>query len=70
MIGNVAHTVRWHDAVTVLYELGARLFVELPPGRVLTSPAEEAFRDARCVAVEEIEMETAELLAEREHQTD
>jgi malonate decarboxylase epsilon subunit len=54
----------------VLYELGARLFVEPPPGRVLTSLAEESFPDARCVAVEEVKMETAELLAEREHQTD
>ena len=70
LISNVAHTVRWHDAVTVLYELGTRLFVEPPPGRVLTSLAEESFPDARCVAVEEVKMETAELLAEREHQTD
>ena len=70
LISNVAHTVRWHDAVTVLYELGARLFVEPPPGRVLTSLAEESFPDARCVAVEEVKMEAAEFLAEREHQTD
>jgi malonate decarboxylase epsilon subunit len=70
LISNVAHTVRWHDAVTVLYELGARLFVEPPPERVLTSLAEESFPDARCVAMEEVKMETAELLAEREHQSD
>jgi acyl transferase domain-containing protein len=61
------HPVRWQDAVTVLYELGARLFVEPRPGRVLTSLAEESFPDARCIAVEEVKMETAELLAEREH---
>jgi hypothetical protein len=36
---------------------------------VLTSLAEEAFPDARCIAVEEIGMETAELLAEREYLT-
>jgi malonate decarboxylase epsilon subunit len=70
LIGNVAHTVRWHDAVTVLYELGARLFVEPPPGRVLTSLAQESFPDARCVAIEEVKVEAAELLAEREHRID
>jgi malonate decarboxylase epsilon subunit len=44
--------VRWHDATTVLFELGARLFVEMPPGDVLTRLAEVAFPEARCVAVD------------------
>jgi malonate decarboxylase epsilon subunit len=44
--------VRWHDATTLLFELGARLFVEMPPGDVLTRLAEVAFPEARCVAVD------------------
>lgn len=66
LIGNVAATVRWHDTVTVLHELGVRLFIEPPPGQVLTRLAQAAFTDARCVAVEEAGMETALLLARRE----
>jgi malonate decarboxylase epsilon subunit len=50
---NIAHSVRWHDATTVLEELGCRLFLELPPGRVLTELAREAFPDVRAVAVSE-----------------
>lgn len=49
---NVAHPVRWHEATTVLFEQGARLFVEMPPGYKLTALATEAFPEARAVAVE------------------
>jgi malonate decarboxylase epsilon subunit len=49
---SVERPVRWHDATTLLFELGARLFVEMPPGDVLTRLAEVAFPDARCVAVD------------------
>src|SRR5215213_4981868 len=49
---SVEWPVRWHDATTLLFELGARLFVEMPPGDVLTRLAEVAFPDARCVAVD------------------
>jgi malonate decarboxylase epsilon subunit len=50
LAGNVAHLVRWHDATTLMFELGARLFVELPPGRVLTNLAATSFPEARAVA--------------------
>lgn len=36
---NIAHSVRWHEATTVLKELGAGLFLEMPPGHVLTDLA-------------------------------
>jgi malonate decarboxylase epsilon subunit len=49
---NIAHPIRWHDATTVAYERGVRLFVELPPGHTLTDLTTEAFPDARSVAVE------------------
>jgi malonate decarboxylase epsilon subunit len=50
LVNNVAHAVRWHDATTLMFELGARLFVELPPGRVLTDLARASFPEARAVA--------------------
>jgi malonate decarboxylase epsilon subunit len=54
LASNVAHPVRWHDATTVLFELGARLFVELPPGGVLSDLAAAAFPNARTVATAEL----------------
>ena len=58
--------VRWHDATTVLFELGARLFVEMPPGDVLTRLAEVAFPEARCVAVDGGGFESVLTLIDRE----
>jgi len=49
---NLAHPVRWHDATCVLYELGAKIFVEMPPGRALSDLAREAFPDVHTFAVE------------------
>ncbi|MBV8586263.1 MAG: malonate decarboxylase subunit epsilon [Verrucomicrobia bacterium] len=51
---NVAHTVRWHDATTVAYERGIRLFVELPPGDVLTTLVSAAFPDARSISADNV----------------
>jgi malonate decarboxylase epsilon subunit len=50
---NIAHGVRWHDATTVLTELGCRLFLEMPPGHVLTELGREAFPGVRTLAVGE-----------------
>ena len=66
LVMNVANTVRWHDSVTVLYELGVRLFIELPPGQVLSRLAQQAFADARAVAVEDLQLDSILLLAARE----
>ncbi|MHB8723662.1 MAG: malonate decarboxylase subunit epsilon, partial [Steroidobacteraceae bacterium] len=68
LIRNVANAVRWHDSVTVLYELGVRLFIEPPPGQVLSRLAQQAFAEARAVAVEDLELDDVLMLAEREHQ--
>jgi malonate decarboxylase epsilon subunit len=70
LIGNVAHTVRWFDTTHVLYEMGVRLFVELPPGEVLARLAQSAFADARAVSVETAGLEAALLLARREAERD
>jgi malonate decarboxylase epsilon subunit len=39
LANNIAHGVRWHDATTVARELGCNLFLEMPPGHVLTDLA-------------------------------
>jgi malonate decarboxylase epsilon subunit len=62
---SVQRPVRWHDATTLLFELGVRLFVELPPGDALTRLAAEAFPGARCVAVDDSGVESALLLVRR-----
>lgn len=68
LIHNVAYAVRWHDSVTVLYELGVRLFIEPPPGQVLSRLARQAFPEARTIAAEDTELRSIVLLAERERQ--
>lgn len=70
LINNVAHTVRWHDATVVLYELGTRLFIEPPPGQVLSRLAREAFGDARSVALDDVQVDSVLLLARREQSQD
>jgi malonate decarboxylase epsilon subunit len=62
---NVTQPVRWHDATTLLHERGVRLFVELPPGRVLTDLAIAAFPEARAVALEEVGLDSAVSLVRR-----
>lgn len=66
LISNVAHAVRWHDATTLMFELGARLFVELPPGHVLTRLAAEAFPEARTVACGETRLDSVIGMIRRE----
>jgi malonate decarboxylase epsilon subunit len=51
LASNIAHGVRWYDATTVLNELGCRLFLEMPPGHVLSELAREAFPDVRTLAI-------------------
>jgi malonate decarboxylase epsilon subunit len=69
LICNVAHPVRWHDSVTVLHELGVRLFIEPPPGQVLSRLAQQAFPEARAVGVEDTRLDSVVLLAERERRS-
>src|SRR5580704_3491786 len=41
LANNIAHGVRWYDATVVLQELGCNLFLEMPPGHVLSDLARE-----------------------------
>jgi len=65
LIGNVSHTVRWHDSVTLLFELGCRVFAETPPGAVLSNLLRASFPEARTVALEEVPIATAVALCTR-----
>jgi len=65
LIENVSHTVRWHDSVTLLFELGCRFFVETPPGAVLSNLVKDSFPEARALALEEVPITTAVALAAR-----
>lgn len=47
----VAHPVRWYDSLEVLRELGATLFLEMPPGHVSTNLLTELFPDVRAVSI-------------------
>jgi malonate decarboxylase epsilon subunit len=51
LIRSVARPVRWHEATSVLYERGARLFVQVWPGDSLTRLAQAAFPDARATSM-------------------
>ena len=63
LASNIAHGVRWYDATTVLEELGCRLFLEMPPGHVLSELAREAFPGVRTLAVGETSLKDALRLA-------
>jgi malonate decarboxylase epsilon subunit len=56
---NVSRTVRWHDTVTLLYELGCRLYLECPPGQVLTALVRSSFGQVRAVALEDASLASA-----------
>jgi malonate decarboxylase epsilon subunit len=62
---NIAHGVRWYDATTVLQELGCRVFLEMPPGHVLSELGREAFDDVRTLAIGETSLTHAVRLASR-----
>ncbi|MBD8025897.1 malonate decarboxylase subunit epsilon [Ureibacillus sp. Re31] len=54
---SICYPVRWHDAVNLLYETGTRLFIEMPPGDVLSKLANQAFSDVRTMAITKNDIE-------------
>ncbi|MFM1654096.1 malonate decarboxylase subunit epsilon [Brevibacillus sp. B_LB10_24] len=66
----VSRPVRWHEAASLLVERGARLFIEMPPGRVLTNLAKTAFPSIRSVSVADSGLKTCCILANRHKAND
>ncbi len=62
---NIAHGVRWYDTVTVLEELGCRLFLEMPPGHVLSELVKESIPGVTAQALGESSLNHALRLAAR-----
>jgi malonate decarboxylase epsilon subunit len=52
LVNNIAHGVRWHDATTVLKELGCDLFLEMPPGHTLSDLAKQNLPGINSLPVE------------------
>jgi malonate decarboxylase epsilon subunit len=46
LANNIAQGVRWYDATVVIQELGCNLFIEMPPGHVLSDLARENLSDS------------------------
>lgn len=63
LASNIAHAVRWHDATTVLEELGCRLFLEMPPGHVLSDLGRESFPEVKTLALGQSALNSALLVA-------
>ena len=65
---NMATPVRWHETSVLAWEVGARLFVEMSPGKVLTRLCDEALPDVRAVAVDDTRLDTIGALMARERE--
>lgn len=48
---SICNPVRWHDAVNLLYESGTQIFIEMPPGDVLSKLAQQAFSEVRTMSI-------------------
>ena len=62
---NVAHPVRWYDALEVISELGAKVFIEMAPGHVSTSLVAELFPEVKAVSITDKGLRYAIVVAAR-----
>lgn len=63
---NLAHPVRWADDVALMAEHGATLFLEMPPGDVLTRLAASAWPDLASRDMASLSLASARALAGRD----
>jgi malonate decarboxylase epsilon subunit len=54
--------VKWYDAITLIYESGARIFIEMNPPGVLEKIAASTFPDAKALSANESQIESFGLL--------
>jgi malonate decarboxylase epsilon subunit len=64
---SVAHPVRWYNALEVMRELGARLFLEMAPGHVSTHLVAELLPGVRAVSIADQGLRYATVVAAREN---
>jgi malonate decarboxylase epsilon subunit len=67
---SIAHPVRWYDALEVLCELGAIVFIEMAPGHVSTHLVGELFPDVRAVSIADQGIRHAAVVVARENRSD
>lgn len=65
LANSISSPVRWHEITTLFYEMGARLFIEMLPGHVLTDLAAQTFSGARAISISEKGIRSAVILTER-----
>jgi malonate decarboxylase epsilon subunit len=51
LLDNIRYPVRWHDSTQLLAELGVRVFIEAPPGQILTGLLQEVLPECRALAL-------------------
>lgn len=56
LANNIAHGVRWYEAMIVLQELGCTLCIETPPGHVLTNLAQQSISDVKSIALADVSL--------------
>jgi malonate decarboxylase epsilon subunit len=59
LANNIAHGVRWYETTVVLRELGCTLFIEAPPGHVLTNLAKQSVPEVKNIALAETSLSYA-----------
>lgn len=62
---NMRYTVRWFDSLTVMIESGANVFVEAPPGQVLTDIARENYPDVAAMAASGVSFDRLAAIVKR-----
>ena len=66
LVRSIAKPVKWHDMTKQLFERGTRLFVEMPPGHVLSSLVGSSFPSARVAAVSDTSVDSLLYLIKQE----
>ncbi len=59
---SVSRTVRWYDAMGLLYELGSGIFIEMEPSGVLSKITESCFPDAKVISMQEAHIDSVSWL--------
>jgi malonate decarboxylase epsilon subunit len=59
---SISSPVKWYDATTLIYEQGARIFIEMAPAGVLAKIAETTFPEAKVLSVNESQINQLAIL--------